>query len=65
MVNEQALDVRQAAKKLQLSLNKVRSLIRSGALPGKDVSGGKKRPTYRVSPEELERWLSGEKTKGR
>ena len=63
MVNEQALDVRQAAKKLQLSPTKVRSLIRTGALPGKDVSGGKKRPTYRVAPEALERWLAGAKSK--
>lgn len=63
MVNSQALDTQEAAKKLKTTPNTVRGLIRAGVLHAADISGGKKRPTYRVSPEELERWLAGEKRK--
>jgi hypothetical protein len=61
MVDEQALDAKRVGKRLNLSPTKVRSLFRRGVLPGRNVSTGK-RPTYRIAPEELERWLSGEKT---
>jgi hypothetical protein len=63
MADDQALSAKKVAKRLDISPNRVRGLIRAGVLHAADISGGKKRPTYRVSPEELERWLAGEKRK--
>lgn len=63
MENLETLDAKEVAGILKLGVRKVRSLLRTGAIPAKNVSEGKARPTYRVFREQLERWLAGEKVK--
>ncbi len=61
MADDQALTVRKVAKRLDISPTRARGLIRAGVLRAADISGGKKRPTYRVAPEEVDRYLLGAK----
>jgi excisionase family DNA binding protein len=53
-----ALRLAEVAEILDLHVESVRRLVRSGALPAVDVSsGGGKRPSWRVRPVDLQAFL--------
>lgn len=65
MGNERALSARDVADRLQVRIETARALIRTGRIRAVDISQGrakrgKGRPTYRVAPAEVERYLRGQ-----
>jgi hypothetical protein len=58
-----ALRVKDVANRLLVDPHRVLSWIRAGKLPGIDVSGGeRKRPRWRIRPEDLEAFELRERT---
>lgn len=48
----------EAAKKLKVTAEQVRALIRNGRLPAINLGTGKKRPLYRITRQDLEDFLT-------
>ena len=49
----------EVAKRLQVTAEQVRSLIRKGDLAAINVGTGEKRPLYRITSQALETFISG------
>lgn len=52
------LTARYAAERIGLSVKRVYALIAAGKLHAADVSTGEKRPRWRISEAEIERFLA-------
>lgn len=60
MTTETALDPRQAARYLSISLSKLQRLSHAGEIPCRNVNPGGKHAVFRYSPSALDKWLAGE-----
>jgi excisionase family DNA binding protein len=58
-----ALTLTEVAKKLNVTTEQVRKLIRKGLLPALDVGTGIKRPLYRVTSQGLNEFLTRRRAK--
>lgn len=58
---EKQLTVREVADRLQYGINKVYQLIEAGELPASNLSSGSVRPNWRVSVNDLDRFLAERK----
>lgn len=56
--------VKATAYQLALSVPAVLALIASGKLAAANVSGGRKRPRWRIDPAELDRFLAARQSGG-
>jgi excisionase family DNA binding protein len=57
-VDSQFLTPKQAAIKLQVTAEQIRSLIRQGRLEAVNIGTGSKRPLYRISKTKLEEFIN-------
>lgn len=55
------LTVKEVATKLQYGINKVYKLIEDGELPASNLSSGSVRPNWRVSVNDLDKFLAERK----
>ena len=60
----QLLTVGQVAFKLQLHESTIIKLITGGSIPALCVRGGKRKKTFRVREEALERWIAAKEREG-
>lgn len=59
---DQLLTPAQVAERLQIHPETAALWMRTGHLPARNLSAGKRRACWRISEAELERWLHGRPT---